>query len=176
MAARPDSLEQAQMQAVGAVSAFECMDDKAGSSKDHGARAGSSNDRACDDDSSWRAYRTTADEATWNDDADDCQEGPAPPQWLAKGWIDYSKYRVRPYPGEDPWWGWVTYDEEEFQAWEENPVEKAVRLAERDDDGDESPSVRAPFPKKVKAPSSPISIPPSEMLVDVADLFHNLNV
>ena len=188
MAARPDSLEQAQIQAARDASACQSIDEQ----------AGRSNDNACDDvtmpselsgrpdnleeaqmqaataasASSWTAYRRTTDETTGDDRADDTQvgEGPAPQEWLNKGWIDYSDSRRKPYPGEGPWYGWITYTDEEWQAWLQHQVDKAVRVAERGDDEDESPPTRQPYAKKVRAPSSPVSV------MDVCNVFDRLTV
>ena len=112
------------------------------------------------------------------DDADDdweSQQGPAPKEWIERGWVDYSEHRRQPYPGENPWFGWVNYTETELQKWAQHQVAKAVRLAERGEDGDEPPSGRSPSPKKVKAPSSPVSLSSSsDTLIDMVALLDKL--
>ena len=117
------------------------------------------------------AYRSKADDGESDEEPIDTR-GPAPQEWIKRGWIDYSADRRAPAPGEAPWYGWCNYTEEEWQRWSEQQVEKAVRLAERDEE-EGTPTTRSPLPKKVKAPTDPVSIDPSSMLVD---LFESLRM
>ena len=112
--------------------------------------------------SAWTAYRspTTGED----ENTDDLPAGPAPEEWLAMGWVDYSDQRRKPYPGESPWYGWCNYSEAEWEAWRTHEVAKAVRLAETGEDL--SPCSRGPLPKKVRPPADVVFVEASDMLVD----------
>ena len=185
MAARPDSLEQAQIQAARDASVCQSKEEQ----------ASSSNDNACDDvtmplsgrpdnlevaqmqaaaaasSSSWTAYRTTTVEATGDEDDTQTTQGPAPQEWIDQGWIDYSENRRKPYPGET-WYGWCNYSPQEWEAWMEQTMVKVIRMAERDDDEE----VSQPYAKKVRAPSSPVQVLPSEIMDDMCDVFIRMDI
>ena len=130
--ARPDSLEEAQIQAACAATKDEAQGEAQGA---------------------WTKHRATKDE-TIGDDGDErghASQGPSPQEWLDRGWIDYGPHRRQPVPGEAPWWGWCNYERVEWHTWRTEEVKKAIRLAEREESDGDSPSTRAP--KRARAPT-----------------------